>query len=76
MWQIILQPQILFQSTLLQEERPGAIKINGTYGVFQSTLLQEERLNQIRAASFGMYFNPRSYKRSDWGMRNQNTVGQ
>ena len=34
--------------------------------LFQSTLLQEERLCVSNVNSFANYFNPRSYKRSDW----------
>ena len=34
---------LLFQSTLLQEERQGSDKVNLLTQIFQSTLLQEER---------------------------------
>ena len=36
-----------------------------TTQLFQSTLLQEERLNEVCIRLQDVYFNPRSYKRSD-----------
>ena len=39
--------------------------LNLFYRLFQSTLLQEERLAQPYVSSGLLYFNPRSYKRSD-----------
>ena len=37
-----------------------------TLGIFQSTLLQEERLKLKYIQNGNSYFNPRSYKRSDY----------
>ena len=37
-----------------------------TLGIFQSTLLQEERLKLKYIQNGNSYFNPRSYKRSDF----------
>ena len=59
------EPEYSFQSTLLQEERQGAIFLSSNSPSFQSTLLQEER-QEIVADFLSLYaFNPRSYKRSD-----------
>ena len=56
----------IFQSTLLQEERPWSGRVHQSHFLFQSTLLQEERLCRETAPSMEViYFNPRSYKRSD-----------
>ena len=54
-----------FQSTLLQEERHGAIFLSSNSPRFQSTLLQEERHDFLYTIYFLYSFNPRSYKRSD-----------
>ena len=56
---------LLFQSTLLQEERQGSDKVNLLTQIFQSTLLQEERQCVPYKKHNCFYFNPRSYKRSD-----------
>ena len=56
----------IFQSTLLQEERPVLVISFLVPYTFQSTLLQEERLHgQIGVDRQRKHFNPRSYKRSD-----------
>ena len=80
---------VVFQSTLLQEERLKIASVRNALLLFQSTLLQEERLGadimflcsdniSIHAPTRGatrfrfrdnistFYFNPRSYKRSDF----------
>ena len=55
-----------FQSTLLQEERLSSCPIRAVASLFQSTLLQEERQAAPKyCGSNSLYFNPRSYKRSD-----------
>ena len=57
---------MLFQSTLLQEERLDLVVRKGLSSLFQSTLLQEERLYRLAIEDHYFYnFNPRSYKRSD-----------
>ena len=57
---------LLFQSTLLQEERPVLVISFLVPYTFQSTLLQEERhLLMLKALMIFQDFNPRSYKRSD-----------
>ena len=57
----------LFQSTLLQEERQFEVLYPNIETLFQSTLLQEERPPiRINFSCSKCYFNPRSYKRSDW----------
>ena len=42
---ILIHATLIFQSTLLQEERPNAAPVNTLSFDFQSTLLQEERQN-------------------------------
>ena len=56
---------LLFQSTLLQEERPRKNYTPENFYRFQSTLLQEERRHTCTDETGHKYFNPRSYKRSD-----------
>ena len=62
----IFQKKPVFQSTLLQEERLPEDHILMGAAKFQSTLLQEERLKYLFYFIFNGYFNPRSYKRSDF----------
>ena len=57
--------ELLFQSTLLQEERLKASSLLYLLALFQSTLLQEERPGLSTPKSSITNFNPRSYKRSD-----------
>ena len=58
----------IFQSTLLQEERLGLNHLGTLEFLFQSTLLQEERHLPVQKRCNLLYFNPRSYKRSDMGV--------
>ena len=57
---------LLFQSTLLQEERPWSGRVHQSHFLFQSTLLQEERQFRCNSLASVLNFNPRSYKRSDF----------
>ena len=66
--------QTLFQSTLLQEERRLLLFLLITFHVFQSTLLQEERQWFNGQCYLRQYFNPRSYKRSDRGVKHTQLV--
>ena len=45
-----------------------------TLGIFQSTLLQEERLKLKYIQNGNSYFNPRSYKRSDFYQQTHDIV--
>ena len=57
--------EVIFQSTLLQEERRITLMENELVKIFQSTLLQEERHVFYITICISFPFNPRSYKRSD-----------
>ena len=64
--QRIPRNRLIFQSTLLQEERLLIRQYGERLIRFQSTLLQEERRCSVMCkCSAPCYFNPRSYKRSD-----------
>ena len=57
---------VQFQSTLLHEERQSNSLTRHYQFPFQSTLLHEERRPGRRGGClFRLYFNPRSYMRSD-----------
>ena len=64
---------VVFQSTLLQEERLKIASVRNALLLFQSTLLQEERQSDfLKIWQIWFYFNPRSYKRSDHEFRSNN----
>ena len=64
-FQVFFVLKLIFQSTLLQEERQYPVNFDKLKNLFQSTLLQEERRIKNSVLRLHLYFNPRSYKRSD-----------
>ena len=70
MLQDLINLRVVFQSTLLHEERhrlPSRSSL--VQNKFQSTLLHEERLMILTLLPHQTHFNPRSYMRSDQNTR-------
>ena len=55
-----------FQSTLLQEERPGRSAVCRAGMYFNPRSYKRSDIHFIQIPYITDYFNPRSYKRSDW----------
>jgi len=65
LWRRPRSLELVFQSTLLREERRENAEYLDDITKFQSTLLREERRLSIFASPLIVSFNPRSYVRSD-----------